>query len=284
MLAGLLMLRDSDFETKLIIILGITAFVIVFSNYGFRMVEMIYVMRKKKPLYVHRYWRLKKLNEEQRAILQERFAFYKKLTAREKVFFEHRLVLFIKDKDFIGRRGLSITNEVKILTSATAIMLTFGFRDFYIGIVEKIIMYPEAFFSKMNNEYHKGEFNPKLKAIVLSWQDLKEGYKDPHDNVNLGIHEFTHAIHINGIKARDVSSNIFQDGFKELTAILAANRDIKQKLVDSEYFRSYAFTNQFEFLAVIIETFIESPDEFRNQFPLVYGKVRQMLNYNFAGY
>jgi len=206
------------------------------------------------------------------------------LTDKEKTYFEHRLALFIKDKDFIGREGLVITDEVRVLASATAIMLTFGFRDFYIGILEKIIIYPHAFYSNMNKDYHKGEFNPKLKAMVLSWQDFKEGYDNPNDNLNLGIHEFTHAIHLNGLKARDVSSNIFQDGFKELTQVLAKNEGLKNKLIDSKYFREYAFTNQFEFLAVAIETFIESPADLRSQFPEVYAKVKQMLNFYFAGY
>ncbi len=280
----MLFLQDNNFEYKLILILAITAFALIFINYGFRMVEMVYVIRKKKPIYVHRYLRLRKLTHKQQSILRKHFGFYNKLSEKQKSYFEHRLVLFIKDKDFIGREGLVITDEVKILASATAIMLTFGFRDFYIGLLEKVIIYPDVFYSRMNKEYHKGEFNPKLHAIVLSWQDFKEGYDNPNDNLNLGIHEFSHAIHLNGLKARDVSSNIFQDGFKELTQILTKNEGLKKKLIDSKYFREYAFTNQYEFLAVAIENFIESPAEFRSQFPKVYDKVKQMLNFNFAGY
>ena len=41
---------------------------------------------------------------------------------------------------------------------------------------------------------------------------------------------------------------------------------------------------KFEFLAVIIESFIETPNEFKSQFPKVYFEIRQMLNFNFAGY
>jgi Mlc titration factor MtfA (ptsG expression regulator) len=52
----------------------------------------------------------------------------------------------------------------------------------------------------------------------------------------------------------------------------------------SKYFRKYAFTNQFEFLAVAIENFIETPQDFRSEFPEIYGKVRQMLNFNISGY
>ena len=190
---------------------------------------------------------------------------------------------FINDKDFIGR-GIQITEEMKILLASTAVMLTFGFRDFYIGLIQKIVVYPDKFYSKTNKNYHKGEFNPKLKTLVISWADFKTGYEKPKDNINLGIHEFVHAIHLNSLNERDISSTIFTDTFEELTELLAKNHLLRDELTQSHYLRNYAFTNQFEFLAVTIETFIESPQDFKLQFPEVYYKIRQMLNFDFAGY
>ncbi|MBT8270999.1 MAG: zinc-dependent peptidase, partial [Bacteroidia bacterium] len=248
-----------------------------------RLIEMAFVIRKKRPLYRH-IIPFRKLTENQQRILESDFEFYKKLEDREKRYFEHRVASLIKDKFFIGREGLVVTDEMKVLISATAAMLTFGFRDFYIGLISKIFIYPDEFYSNINEEFHKGEFNPKLKALVISWKHFKEGFEIANDNVNLGIHEFTHAIHLNSIKERDVSSTIFEDSFKELIELIAAEDDLRNRLVQAEYFRDYAFTNQFEFLAVIVESFIENPGELKNQFPKVYYKVQQMLNFNFAGY
>ena len=248
------------------------------------MIEMLYVLNKKRPLYNHFYLRLKKLSNSQKAILNNQFLFYNKLSDKEKKFFEHRVLSFINDKDFIGRDGLIISDEVRVLISATAVMLTFGFRDYYIGLISKIVVYPSAFFSSTNQQYHKGEFNPKLAALVLSWEDFKKGFFNEGDNINLGIHEFTHAIHINSLKERDVSSTIFSDSFTELSELLNTNESLKLKLLESDYFRRYAFTNQFEFLAVVIENFIETPQTFKNQFPVLYSKVKQMLNFSVAGY
>lgn len=272
------------FGSKAILGILFAALAYLLFHYAFRMAEMAYVLKHKKPLYNHFYMFLKQLSEKQRTILQNHFTFYNNLSDKEKKYFEHRLALFIKDKDFIGRNGNSITDEMKVLISATAVMLTFGFRDFYIGIISKIVVYPSKFYSNTNKAYHRGEFNPKLKALVLSWEDFKAGFNIDNDNLNLGIHEFTHAIHINSIKERDVSSTIFSDSFKELTKLLSINQVLRDKLLNSDYFRKYAFTNQFEFIAVIIENFIETPKEFKLQFPEIYGKVRQMLNFNIAGY
>ncbi|MCL6294158.1 zinc-dependent peptidase [Jejuia spongiicola] len=272
------------YGSKIILTILFGALGWLFLHYAFKMTEMAYVLKHKKPLYNHFYVFLRQLSVSQKAILKNHFTFYKNLTEKEKRYFEHRVALFIKDKDFIGRDGNRITDEVKVLISATAVMLTFGFRDFYIGVISKIVVYPNKFYSNTNNAYHKGEFNPKLKALVLSWEDFIAGFNDENDNLNLGIHEFTHAIHINSMKERDVSSTIFSDSFKELTKLLSANEDLRSKLMRSDYFRKYAFTNQFEFVAVIIENFIETPQEFKLQFPKVYDKVKQMLNFNIAGF
>ena len=277
-------MQNFDLTSKIILGIFLLVMLIIFLHYGFKMIEMGYVLKYKKPLYNHFYLRLKKLNKNQKTILKNQFSFYSRLTEKEKKYFEHRLVLFINDKDFVGRDGIIITDEIKVLISATAVMLTFGFRDFYIGFISKIIVYPKAFFSSINKNYHKGEFNPKLKALVLSWEDFKQGYAINNDNLNLGIHEFTHAIQINSLKERDVSSIIFSDSFKELTKLLAVKENLRSNLMASSYFRKYAYTNQFEFLAVAIENFIETPKDFESQFPEVYNKIKQMLNFNVANY
>jgi len=282
----LLTLLMQQFTSGSKIILGIcfTALFLMIVYYAFRLFEMAFVLRKRRPLYLHFYPFKRKLSSSQKNILQQQFAFYGKLNTKEQEYFEHRVASFIKDKMFIGRDSIVMNDEVKVLLSATAVMLTFGFRDFYIGLIDKIFVYPSEFYSHMNDDYHQGEFNPKLKALVISWEHFKYGFDTTADNLNLGIHEFAHAIHLNSIKERDVSSTIFEDSYKELIELLSNQENLRKQLVDTRYFREYAYTNQFEFLAVIVETFIESPKELKGQFPQVYHKVQQMLNFNFAGY
>ena len=279
-----IILKDYTLTSQIILVILFAVLVLVILNFAFRMIEMGYVLKYKKPLYNHFYFSLRKLTRNEKLILERHFSFYKKLNNKEKSYFEHRVASFIKVKDFIGRDEFIITDEVKVLIASTAVMLTFGFRNFYIRFISKIIVYPSRFYSNINKEYHKGEFNPKLKALVLSWEDFKDGFDDEKDNLNLGIHEFTHAIHINSIKHRDTSSIIFSDSFNELSKLISQNEILRNKLINSNYFRGYAYTNQFEFLAVAIENFIETPKDFKLQFPEVYTKVKQMLNFNIAGY
>ncbi len=268
--------------TVVFIALGIFAVIILY--HVLKALEVVYVLKHKKPYYVHFYLRKKRLTPEQLNILKSNFSFYNKLAEKERPYFEHRVASFIEDKTFIGKEGLTVTDEMKVLISATAVMLTFGFRDFFIGLIQRIIIFPDVFYSNINEEHHQGEFNPKLQTLVLSWNHFLRGYDIENDKLNLGIHEFTHAIHLNSVKERDISSNLFQDGYKELVNLLSENQNLRENLVNSRFFRDYAYTNQFEFIAVIIETFIETPLELKQYFPNIYAKVRQMLNFNFAGY
>jgi Mlc titration factor MtfA (ptsG expression regulator) len=280
----LLIIEQFTVGGKIIIGFFLAILLMILFSFALKMAEIVYVIKYRKPFYVHFPFFLRSLNQEQKRTLINGFSFYNRLIPKQQRYFEHRVASFIKDKQFVGREELYITEEMKVLISATAMMLTFGFRDFYIGLISNVFIYPDAFYSTTNEEYHKGEFNPRLQALVLSWKDFKRGFDIEGDNLNLGIHEFTHAIHLNSLKERDVSSTLFSDSFKELTELLSSEKSLRKELIDSKYFRDYAYTNQFEFVAVIIENFIETPKEFQSQFPEVYNKVKQMLNFNFAGY
>jgi len=249
-----------------------------------RVFEFVYASKFKKPIVTHLSLRLKKLTPKQRTVLKNESSFYKKLSGRHQRYFEHRTAKFIKSNEFIGKKELIVTERMKVLIAATAVMLTFGFRKYKIGIIDKVIIYPNTYFSQINEVEHKGEINPKLKVIVFSWKDFEQGYKIGDDNLNLGIHEFGHAVHLNSINNSDISSVIFKKGFMNLTNYLQRNDSVRKDLINSKYFRTYAYTNQFEFFAVLLENFIETPNTFKAQFPRLYNYMKDMLNFNFAGY
>lgn len=266
-----------------IVSIGIILFI---AHRIFYFFEMAYVEYFKKRLFFnHVYLRKKGLTSEEKSTLRQYITFYNNLSHKHKSYFEHRVYKTINRLEFIGKQ-LEVTNEMKVIISATLVKLTFGLRDYQIASVERVLIYPEVFFSETNKAYHKGEFNLGYRALVLSWKDVLHGYQIGDDNLNLAVHEFIHAIHFYYMNVRksSTSSAIFIDSYYELTRDLDKDQDLKDRLVSSKYIREYAYTNQFEFLAVIIETFIETPYDFRAQFPKLYTKVKGMLNFNFPGY
>jgi len=268
---------EDIFGFKMISLLVLVCFVLV------KVIDGVAVNWYGRPLWVHFYLFKKTLTSSQKRILRNEFPFYRRLNTKKQSYFEHRVANFIKNKVFVGRDDLEVVERQKILISATAVMLTFGMRKYQLPIIDKILLYPDEFYSTSNKAYHKGEFNPKFKALVLSWKHFEEGYSSTKDKINLGIHEFTHAIHFNSLRYKGASGKLFLNGFNNVQRLLL-NKDIKDDLRDSGYFREYAFTNKFEFLAVLLESFIESPVEFKQRFPKLYKNIQQMFNFRFTGY
>ena len=230
-----------------------------------------------RPLFVHFCPFPKKISPEALRFLNTQFPFYISLSDKMKVYFEHRIASFLDKYEFASRDGFIITEEVKVHVAATFTMLSFGMREYLCDVFDRIIIYPSIYLSSITNQYHKGEFNPNTKAVVFSWEDFHKGFEFPSDNLNLGIHEFAHVLHHHGLKSNDSSAVLFSRMYALINEEVS-NAVFREQLIQSEYFRIYAFTNQFEFLAVILENYFETPLEFQKRFPDLYKKVGLMLN------
>lgn len=261
----------------IVAVVSILTILILFFNIIFTILEHNYGLLFNKPFFVHLYFKNSQLSENQLFILRNEFSFYHSLSDKSKKHFEHRIVKFIENYEFIGKENFEITDQVKVLIASTSVMLTFGMRNYLYENINKIIVYPTEYYSTMNDAYHKGEFNPRMQAVVFSWEDFILGFDIANDNLNLGIHEFTHVLHFNSLKSDAASATIFVRMFKKIAEEIHHEPN-KDRLLNSNHFRAYAYTNQFEFLAVIIEHFFESPVEFRQEFPELYRNVGLMLN------
>lgn len=260
-------------------------YAIVFAGFLFflfRVFETWYASAYDKPLFRH-YYVYKKLSNSKIEILKEEFEFYKLLSDKHKRQFHHRLSLFLDEKNFVGRENLDITERMEVLVASIGCMLSFGRKNFNYGLIEHILIYPGEFYSNTNEAYHIGEFNPRGRALVISWKDFENGYRITDDNKNLGIHEFMHAMQLEAKQSRDTDSSRLVKQFQNILKHLT-NQEVKDKLDETRFFRAYAFTNQYEFLAVLAEYFIESPIEFREHFPQLYSHTQKLLNFNFAHY
>ncbi|GEJ33054.1 conserved hypothetical protein [Flavobacterium psychrophilum] len=260
---------------SLVIIIGIV--------YLFKIiVQPIYILICKKPLTLRFCLFSKKINPHYKDILTHHFPFYKKLKPKDQNHFDQRVLNFIEDIQFISRDDIEITFEMKLLIASTSIMLTFGMQEYLHTVVRTIIVYPSSFYSTTNQNMHIGEFNPKLKVVVFSWEDFYKGIKLNDDNLNLGIHEFSHVLLFESLKKNKydaVANPVFLDCYNAIIIDLKKPEFI-EKLVASHYFRDYAFVNSVEFIAVILEQFFETPEKFKELFPELFYKVKMMINYN----
>ncbi|MBW1656964.1 zinc-dependent peptidase [Flavobacterium quisquiliarum] len=229
-----------------------------------------------KPLFIFWYPVLKKLDPEDKALLRREFSYYSNLSVKKKSYFEHRVESFIEYYNFEGK-GIEVTREMKLIIAGTYVMLTFGMRNYLLELFENIVVYPSVYYSTINQEYHKGEYNPRMKTIVFSWEDFLSGH-ETKDNINLGLHEFTHVLHVHSRRSSYPGALIFHDEFTEIEKYFD-QEELTNKLREKQYFREYAYTNKFEFLAVILEHFFETPEIFKIEFPELYKNVKTMINF-----
>ena len=217
------------------------------------------------------------LNPEYIRILNKYFGYYKILPEKEKREFESRLKAFMYSKEFIGRGGLKITAEMRVLLSASAIQLTFGLPMIYLANFRKILIYPDTYYSTISQQYHHGEVNPRAGIIVISWMKFIEGYTDQTDSLNVGLHEMAHAIHFEDRIANEEYGFLDSRSLDTLHKIFLREQAGINNGIQT-YIRPYGATNEYEFFAVSIEHFFEDPVGLRKNVPDLYETLKILLN------
>lgn len=112
--------------------------------------------------------------------------------------------------------------------------------------------------------------------MCFSWEDFLEGNRNPYDKINLGLHEFAHALRFNGIKGDD-TDYFFENYFPKWVSC-AAKEFVKLRTNAPSIFRKYGGVNINEFFSVAVETFFESPLEFKTASPDLFLHTSILLN------
>lgn len=209
-------------------------------------------------------------------ILQKYFSYYQRLSPQNKAKFERKVAQFIYGKRFIPRNVNEVTIEAKVLIAASAVQLTFGLPDVYLRYFNKILVYPNDYYSSITKRYHKGEVNPRFGIIVLSWQSFIDGYIQPYDSKNLGLHEMAHALRLEVlIRSEEIPpfESELLDQFDDY-----AQRFCKDgQVIGGNFFRPYACTDEHEFFSVAVENFFERSQAFKDQIPELYHIMVRLL-------
>lgn len=210
-------------------------------------------------------------------ILCKYFFYYNALPDPDKKRFEKKVQYFIHYKEFIPRHIEKPTDEMKVLISACAVQLTFGFPKIFLSHFRRILIYPDDYYSTINRTYHRGEVNPRLRSIVLSWRHFVNGYIEHDNGRNLGLHEMAHAL--------SLENRIFNEEFRFFNAKtlkqwneMALEEIEKIRSGAEHFFRDYAASNSEEFFSVAVENFFEKPNAFKSHLPRVYELMSKLLN------
>lgn len=200
------------------------------------------------------------------------FAFYHLLNPQEKARFRTRLVRIIKSKWFVGREGLQVTDSKILLIGATMAQLTMGIERFYFPRFDRIVLFPNQFYSRLFEQDIKGLTVYHNGIVILSWPHYEDGYSDATDKLNLGLHEMAHALYLDYFGHRRMLY-----GFDDWTLVAMPVFEEMQRNEHHPFLRDYARSNMHEFWAVCVEHFFEAPIEFRQKLPELYKAMCHIL-------
>ncbi|MFH0892836.1 MAG: zinc-dependent peptidase [Bacteroidota bacterium] len=244
---------------------------------------LVYILGRVKPFILRVFQQIEFLfagdqqikKEKYFKVLNEKNSYFKALSEKGKNKFVYRTERFARIRDFETREGLELTEEMKILISASAVQLSFGLRKFKLPKFTTIIIYPDIYYFASREEFHRGTTSSDGE-IILSWKHFNEGYHIANDGMNLGLHEMTHALQFDYELGKSFDLYFSSEYEKFSNESLNEFENIVSGKID--FFREYASTNIHEFFAVCVESFFERSAEMQKVLPGLYLRMCLLLN------
>ncbi|MEH2412502.1 zinc-dependent peptidase [Nostoc sp.] len=227
------------------------------------------------------------------AIIENNLPIYPCLSPDELRRLQGHIQVFLAEKQFIGCRGLQVTEEMKLTLAAVACLLLLNERGQYFPRLRSILVYPNAYFVQETTSIGNYAVEERRVArlgeswttdqLVVSWEQVKQDTDNWRDGRNVVLHEFAHQLDQ-------------EDGKAEGVPILQRNSDypIWAKVMTEAYQQlcndvlqgvktvmdSYGATNPAEFFAVATETFFEKPHQLLSKHPALYEQLQRYYQLN----
>lgn len=226
-------------------------------------------------------WAKRPFPSEWHTHLEKHVPFYRALEGALSARFLHFVKCFVWEKHFIGAGGMEIDDEVRVVIAATAVRLVLHLDLSRLDRLTEIVVYPTAFRRPGSNQVILGEAHA-WGTVVLSWEDVLHGLRNPHDGHDTATHEFAHVL--------DRADGAF-DGTPELRAredyrawaLIMSRHFLRmrgRKRRRRKVLRRYAATNEAEFFAVATEAYFEKPWQMRKRLPDVYDELRRFYGWD----
>jgi Mlc titration factor MtfA (ptsG expression regulator) len=209
------------------------------------------------------------------AVLNRDVLFYNALGVDDQVRFRRELQIFLGEKRITGiKTKLDATTHV--LAGASAIIPIFGFPEWEWDQISEVLIYPNRF----DEEYGTGDRSGQHilgmvgtgamnRVMILSKPDLIQGFRNPGDKRNVGIHEFAHLVDKSD-GTIDGLPGVGLDRHSIGPWIELVRRKMKEIEDGDSDIDRYALTNKSEFFSVATEYFFERPGIMERKHPQLY--------------
>lgn len=219
--------------------------------------------------------------ETEKQLLQQHVLFYSQLTTEEKTRFEETLRKFLQTVRITGVKTV-VEDIDRVFVAAAAIIPVFAFKDWEYLHIHEVLLYPGSF----NKDFQLSGAGrnilgmvgngPMQDTMILSRQDLRNGFLNNNGKSNTAIHEFVHLIDKadgdtdglpEALLAHQYVIPWLQRIHQEIELIKAGQSDIDL----------YAATSETEFFAVAAEYFFEKPQLMQEKHPVLFQLLQQIF-------
>ncbi|BAB75930.1 zinc-dependent peptidase [Anabaena sp. FACHB-709] len=217
------------------------------------------------------------------AIIENNLPIYLRLSPEERRRLQGHVQVFLAEKQFIGCRGLQVTEEMKLTIAAVACLLLLNERGEYFPKLRSILIYPSTYFVTQTvavdnyiveerRDARLGESWTK-DQLILSWEQIQYDIHNWQDGHNVVLHEFAHQLDQEDGKADGVPILPNKSDYPIWSKVMTA--EYQQLCNDVQEGRktvinAYGATNPAEFFAVTTETFFEKPQQLLEKHQSLY--------------
>lgn len=221
-------------------------------------------------------------------VLRTEVVFYRALDPEGQERFRRELQVFLGEKRVTGIKT-TVDTTTLVLVGSSAIIPIFGYPDWEWNQISEVLVYPGRFGQDFG--FESGEdrntlgmvgTGPMNRIMILSKPDLLQGFRNPGDKRNVGLHEFAHLVDktdgvIDGIPAVGLGRQSIGPWIelirRKMQEIEAGNSDLNR----------YALTNEAEFFAVATEYLFERPDLMQRKHPELFVFMQKVFQQDLKG-
>lgn len=227
-------------------------------------------------------------------ILRANVKAYSLLDAVEQERHRELVQVFIAEKHWEGCGGLELDDEIRVTIAGSACLLILGRDHDLMRDVESILVYPSSVLlpDRPVGIFERGGrvlggatevlgVAHRRGPVVLAWDSVEQGARNPADGNNVVIHEMAHKIDfLDG--AADGTPPLDSADQRREWARVCSEAFLDLQTVGHHFLRAYAATNEAEFFAVASEVFFEKPQQLLGELPELYAVLRGFYHLDLA--
>jgi Mlc titration factor MtfA (ptsG expression regulator) len=222
-----------------------------------------------------------------RDIVRRRVPLARELPAAQQIRLRKHIQVLLADVPFIGCAGFEVDDEVRVTIAAQAAFLLLG-RGGSFGNLREVLVYPGHFVVPRSEVGAGGVVHEARDVlagqswqrgqVIVAWDAVLDGAVDPHDGVNVVMHEFAHQLDQDTGAAN--GAPYVGRGAVQQTWARVMNREfdaLRARLARAEptLIEPYAATSPAEFFAVATELFFEKPAALAAERPELYEQLKR---------